>query len=129
MRSFLLSLVLLLPCFLIAQTTVEEPKIFTFVEQMPEFPGGDKGLIKFLQKNIKYPKRDRDLDIQGKVIIRFVVNENGKVTDVCVLRSAEHDLDEEALRVVKQMPKFKPGKQQGRAVKVYYNVPIVFKLK
>jgi protein TonB len=129
MRPFLLSLILLLPCFLIAQTTVEEAKIFTFVEQMPEFPGGDKGLIQFLQKKIKYPKRDRDLDIEGKVIIRFVVNENGKVTDVHVLRSAEHDLDEEAVRVVKQMPKFKPGKQQGKAVKVYYNVPIVFKLQ
>lgn len=108
---------------------VEEPKVFTFVEQMPEFPGGDAELIKFLQKNIVYPQMERDNDIQGKVLIRFVVGEDGSVSDVSVVRGVSSGLDKEAQRVVKMLPKFKPGKQQGKAVKVYYNLPVVFKLQ
>jgi protein TonB len=108
---------------------VEEPKIFTFVEQNPEFPGGDAELIKFLQKNIQYPQMERDNDIQGKVLLRFVVMEDGSVQDVNVVRSVSPGLDKEAVRVVKMLPKFKPGKQQGKAVRVYFNLPVVFKLQ
>ena len=108
---------------------VEEPKIFTFVEQNPEFPGGDGELIKFLQKNIQYPQMERDNDIQGKVLLRFVVMEDGSVQDVNVVRSVSPGLDKEAVRVVRMLPKFKPGKQQGKAVRVYFNLPVVFTLQ
>ncbi len=108
---------------------IKEPKVFSYVEQMPEFKGGDAALIKFLQQKIKYPKKAQEMDIQGKVLIRFVVNETGKVSDISVLRGVEQSLNDEAVRVVKSFPKFKPGKQQGKAVKVYFNLPIVFKLQ
>jgi protein TonB len=111
------------------KSSSEESKIFTFVEQMPQFPGGDAALVKFLQKKIKYPKEELSKDIQGKVLIKFVVNEDGKVSDVTVERGASPGLDKEAVRVVKSMPKFKPGKQQGKAVKVYFMLPIIFKLQ
>ena len=114
----------------VAETpVVEEPKIFTFVEQPAEFPGGDGELMKFLQKNIQYPQMERDNDIQGKVLLRFVVMEDGAVQDVTVLRGASPGLDKEAVRVVKTLPKFKPGKQQGKAVRVYFNLPVIFKLQ
>lgn len=103
-------------------------QIFSFVEQMPEFPGGDNELMKFIGANVKYPNMERDNDIQGKVIVRFVVDEEGKVTDATVLRGVSPGLDKEALRVVNMLPNFKPGKQQGKPVKVYYNLPLVFKL-
>ncbi|HRG88708.1 MAG TPA: TonB family protein [Chitinophagales bacterium] len=103
--------------------------IFTFVEQMPVFPGGDAALVKFLQQNLKYPQMERDNDIQGKVLLRFVVLENGSVDDVIVIKGVSPGLDAEAMRVIKLMPKFTPGRQQGKPVKVYYNIPIVFKLQ
>ncbi|MDB5283779.1 MAG: family metallopeptidase [Bacteroidota bacterium] len=105
-----------------------DSKIFTFVEHVPEFPGGDMGVIKFLQQNIKYPKRERNKDIQGKVIVRFVVDIDGSVKDVVVVNSVSPGLDKEAVRVVKLLPKFKPGTQQGKPVMVYYNLPIKFSL-
>jgi protein TonB len=112
-----------------SQTDSLDNKIFTFVEKVPVFKGGDAALIKFLQKNIIYPNAERLNDIQGKVITRFVVNKNGKVTDVAVIKSSGSDgLDKEAIRVVKKLPKFEPGTQQGKRVRVYYNLPIIFKL-
>lgn len=103
--------------------------VLTFADQMPEFPGGDAALIKFLQSNIVYPQMERDNDIQGKVLIRFVVGEDGTVSDVSIVRGVSSGLDREAQRVVKMLPKFNPGKRQGKAVKVYYNIPVVFKLQ
>lgn len=103
-------------------------KVYTFVEQNPEFPGGDAELIHFLSQNITYPQMERDNDIQGKVLLRFVVMEDGSVDSVMVVRSVSPGLDKEAVRVVKLLPKFKPGKQQGKPVKVYFNLPIVFRL-
>ena len=108
---------------------VEQPKVFTFVEQPPTFPGGDEELMKFLRKNINYPQMERDNDIQGKVLLRFVVLEDGSVSEVQVLRPVSPGLDKEAMRVVKMLPKFNPGKQQGKAVKVYFNLPVVFRLQ
>ena len=108
---------------------VEQPKIFTFVEQNPQFPGGDGELMKFLQKNIQYPQMERDNDIQGKVLLRFVVMEDGSVSDVQVIRAVSPGLDKEAVRVVKMLPKFAPGKQQGKPVRVYFNLPVVFRLQ
>ena len=105
-------------------------RVLNYVEQMPEFEGGEKGLMTFLQKQIKYPEKERDNDIQGKVIIRFVVDENGKVGDVEVMRSVSPGLDQEAVRVVKLMPPFKPGKQQGKSCGryIFSIIPIFFKL-
>ncbi len=106
-----------------------ESKVFTFVEQMPEFPGGEAALVKFLQQNIQYPQMERDNDIQGRVFMRFVVMEDGRVDSVKVMRPISPGLDKEATRVLKLMPNFIPGKQQGKPVRVYYTLPIVFKLQ
>lgn len=114
-------------------TTQKEKKnkgtIYTFVEQPPQFPGNDAALVKFLQKNIVYPKADRDNNVMGKVFIKFVVDEKGRIRDPQVTRGVSETLDAEALRVIKLLPKFIPGKQNGKPVKVYYNIPIVFKLQ
>jgi|WetSurMetagenome_2_1015567.scaffolds.fasta_scaffold00318_9 TonB family protein len=103
--------------------------IFTVAEQMPLFPGGDDALIKFISENIKYPKTAMENKIQGKVIVRFCVRKDGKVDLFSVLRSADPSLSEEALRVVKLLPQFEPGKQGGKNVDVWYTLPINFALK
>lgn len=108
---------------------VEEEQIFTIVEEMPSFPGGEAALMKYLGKNIKYPAIAKDAGIQGTVYVTFVVNEEGAVKDVQVLRSIGGGCDEEAIRVVESMPKWTPGKQRGKSVKVQYNLPIRFTLK
>jgi TonB family protein len=102
--------------------------VFKFTEHPPEFAGGDRELIRFLQRNINYPILERDNDIQGKVVTRFTVNEDGSVSDITVIQSVSPGLDREAVRVIGLFPKFKPGTQQGKPVKVYYNVPVIFKL-
>ncbi len=107
----------------------EAPAIFAFAEQMPEFPGGDLALRKWIAKNVKYPPVARENDMEGKVYVRFVVTESGKVDKVTIARGADPILNEEALRVVKMLPNFKPGKQGGKSVSVYYSVPINFTLK
>jgi protein TonB len=104
-------------------------KIFVFADEFPEFPGGETGLIKFLQQNTLYPQMERDNDIQGKVMIRFVVCETGKVSDIQVLRGVSPNLDMESVRVIRMLPRFKPGKVKGEPVRVYYNLPFVFKLQ
>lgn len=106
----------------------EEVKVFTFVEQNPTFPGGDGELLKFIQANLRYPQMELDNDIQGKVLIRFVVMEDGTTSNVTVMRKVSPGLDAEAIRLVESLPKFKPGYQQGKPVRVYFNIPIVFKL-
>lgn len=108
---------------------VEEEKIFTIVEQMPSFPGGESAMMKYLANNIKYPPIAKDAGIEGTVYVTFVVDENGNVKDVKVLRSIGGGTDEEAIRVVQNMPKWSPGKQRGKPVKVQYNLPIRFTLR
>lgn len=107
---------------------VEQPKVHLFVEQMPEFPGGETALMKYLAKNTEYPDREQQLEIQGKAFIKFVVNEDGSVSSATVQRSDSPGFGKEAMRVVTNLPNFKPGKQQGRAVKVQYVLPFVWKL-
>lgn len=104
----------------------EEP--YDMVEQMPQFPGGPAELLKYIAKNLKYPIIAQENGIQGKVILRFVVNAKGYVEDIKVLRSLDTYCDKEAVRVVKSLPQWIPGKQNGRNVPVYYTCPIVFKL-
>ena len=109
-----------------------EPKVeqvFTAVEQMPEFPGGQQALMKFLSSNIRYPQMALANDIQGRVVVKFVVEKDGSVSDVQVVRGVDKDLDKEAVRVVKSMPKWQPGKNNGQAVRCYFNLPVTFKIQ
>lgn len=110
---------------------VEDPdagKIFTIVEEMPTFPGGEAGLVKYLQDHIKYPAMARENGIEGIVYVTFVVDKDGKVKDAKLLRG-KNGLDDEALRVINAMPDWKPGRQNGRNVAVQYNLPVNFRLK
>lgn len=107
----------------------EVPEIFTIVEQMPEFPGGEEKLFEYLQKNIKYPALAKENGITGTVYVTFVVKGDGKIDDVKKLRGIGGGCDEEALRVVKNMPPWKPGRQNGKNVMVQYNLPIRFTLR
>ena len=106
-----------------------EEEIFMVVEQMPEFPGGMAELMKFLSTNIKYPTIAQENGIQGRVIVQFVVNQDGSIVDPVVMRSVDPYLDKEALRVISTMPKWKPGMQRGKAVRVKYTVPVTFRLQ
>lgn len=103
-------------------------EIFDVVEEQPEYPGGTQELYSFIGKNFKYPEMARAANVQGKVYVSFVVGKDGSIEDVKILRGLGSGLDEEAVRVVKMMPKWKAGKQRGKEVKVRYNLPIVCKL-
>ena len=108
----------------------EEEVVFVVVESMPEFPGGQQALFKYLSENVKYPVIAQENGIQGRVICQFVVNKDGSIVDVEVVRSGgDASLDKEAIRVIKSMPKWKPGKQRGKPVRVKYTVPVNFKLQ
>jgi protein TonB len=107
---------------------VEEQQIFMVVENAPAFPGGDAARMKFLQDNIKYPQMARESGIQGTVYVTFVVERSGAVTDVKILRGIGGGCDEEAVRVVQNMPRWEPGKQRGKPVRVQFNMPIKFTL-
>ena len=108
----------------------EEEVVFVVVESMPEFPGGQQALFKYLSENVKYPVIAQENGIQGRVICQFVVNKDGSIVDVEVVRSGgDPSLDKEAVRVIKSMPKWKPGKQRGKPVRVKYTVPVNFKLQ
>ena len=113
----------------IEEEDIQEAEIFTIVEEMPDFPGGTQKLADYLAKNIKYPQMARESGIQGRVFISFVVEPDGSVSNVNVMRSLGGGCDEEAVRVVKSMPKWKPGKQRGKPVRVSYILPVNFKLQ
>ena len=105
-----------------------DEEVFMVVENMPEFPGGDAGLMKYIQNNVKYPPIAKEYNITGKVYVSFIVDKSGSVTDVKIARGVDKSLDAEALRVVKSLPKYKPGKQRGKAVRVMFTIPINFTL-
>ena len=107
----------------------EEAQVFFIVEEMPEFPGGELALRKFIAQSIKYPVIAQENGIQGKVYVNFVVDKDGSVTAAKIARGVDQSLDKEALRVVNNLPKWKPGKQRGKSVKVSYTVPINFVLQ
>jgi len=106
----------------------DDEEFFMVVENMPEFPGGDLGLMKFIQKNVRYPAIAKEYNITGKVYVSFIVDKQGKVTNVKIVRGVDKNLDAEALRVVSLLPKYKPGKQRGKAVRVMFTIPINFTL-
>ena len=111
------------------ETEPQSKKVYNSVEQMPEFPGGVAGLMRYLSENIKYPPEAAKNDIEGRVIVQFIIDETGQVGEVKVVRSVSDELDAEAVRVVKTLPKFEPGRQDGEAVSVWYTLPIVFKMQ
>jgi protein TonB len=108
---------------------VEDNKVFDVVEQQPAFPGGQGALLSWLSQNIHYPAVAEENGIQGRVVVSFVVEKDGSISNVQVVRGVDPSLDKEAARVVKSMPKWTPGKQNGQAVRVKYNVPVTFKLQ
>ena len=108
---------------------IDEAIVFVSPEEMPLFPGGDAALLKFLSQNVKYPDIAVENGITGKVTVNFVVNKDGSVSDAKILRGVDPALDKEALRVIYSMPKWKPGKQSGKPVRVSYSVPINFMLQ
>ncbi len=117
---------------IIVEEKKPEPKkeeIFTAVEQMPQFPGGEAELMKYVANHIKYPTMAAENNIQGRVVVKFVVKKDGSVGEVQVLRGKDPDLDKEAVRVVRTLPKFIPGKMNGQAVSVWFTLPINFKLQ
>ena len=111
------------------EESAEEAQIFMVVESMPEYPGGEAALYAYLAANIKYPQMAKESGIQGRVFVTFVVERDGRVTDVRVLRGIGGGCDEEAIRVVENMPKWTPGKQRGKSVRVQYNLPVKFTLQ
>jgi len=118
----------------ISQMDIEEEEredsfIFQIVEEMPEFPGGTEALMKYLSSSIKYPPIAQENGISGKVFVQFVINANGEVTNVTIGRGVDPSLDREAIRVVQAMPRWTPGKQRNRPVRVSYTVPINFQLQ
>lgn len=116
----------------VAQQTAQvsqDNKIYKSVEQMPRFPGGEAEMMKYLSQNIQYPANAAKNDIQGRVILQFVVEKDGQIGEVKVVRSVDPELDAEAVRVVKSMPNFEPGRQDGKPVSVWYTIPVMFKLQ
>ena len=107
----------------------EKEEVFRSVEQMPQYPGGDAELMKYLSSHIQYPAMAIENNVQGRVIVQFVVTKTGAIGEVKVVRSVDRDLDKEAIRVVKSLPKFIPGKMNGQAVNVWYTLPVTFKLQ
>ncbi len=117
---------------LIEATEEEEEdteEIFLIVEEAPEFPGGTRALYKYISTHVRYPVIAQENGVQGKVYVKFVVNEEGKVSNATITRGVDQSLDSEALRVVNSLPRFKPGKQRGRPVKVFYDALINFQLQ
>ena len=104
-------------------------KIFKVCDEMPQFPGGVNGLMVWLSNNVKYPVVARMNDVQGRVIVSFVIERDGSITDVRVVHGVDPSLDKEAVRVVSSMPKWTPGKIKGQSVRVQYNVPVAFRLQ
>ena len=113
----------------VTQAEPEPEKVFDMVEQMPQFPGGQAEMMQFISKNMKYPTIAQENGTQGRVTCQFVVGADGKVRDVKVLRGVDPYLDKEAVRVIMSMPKWIPGKQNGKAVSVKYTIPVMFRLQ
>lgn len=111
------------------ETERDDATIFYAAEEMPEFPGGYQALLNFLSQNIRYPSIAAESGITGKVTVNFVVNKDGSISDATILRGVDQALDKEALRVINSLPKWKPGKQAGKPVRVSFSVPINFKLQ
>lgn len=133
MKKLILMLLMAVCCLMTAnaqKTVVSQTnqKVFDTVEQMPEYPGGMQAMIEFLQANMKYPEDAAKQKVEGRVMVQFVVETDGSISDVHVAKQVFPSLDAEAIRVVQAMPKWTPGKEKGKVVRVKYNLPIVFRM-
>ena len=128
LKVALMMLVLLFSFMTSTAQTKKNDMLFSVVEVMPQYPGGQIAMLKYIMENIKYPEQAMKKGIQGRVVVSFIVEKDGRVSNVRLLRSVESSLDKEAVRVVKSMPKWSPGKQNGKPVRVRFNVPVMFKL-
>ena len=129
LKVALMMLVLLFSFMTSTAQTKKNNMVYDVVEVMPQFPGGQIAMLKYIMENIKYPKQIMEEGIQGRVTVSFIVEKDGRVSNVRLLRSVQPSLDKEAIRVVKSMPKWTPGKQNGKPVRVRFNLPVMFKLK
>ena len=127
MKPILCIALMLLPVWTIAQNEKTD-STFALVEKMPEFPGGQEALIAYLSKELRYPEEARKSGAAGKVVTQFVVSENGSISDIQIIRSVGCGCDEEAIRVISKMPQWVPGMQDGVPIKVYFKMPITFKM-
>ncbi len=132
MKIFSSLLIFLLLSAGISFAQEDDPKIqrqiFTSIEQMPEFPGGPAAMNKFLSKKLKYPKSAYKNNIEGRVVVQFIVEVDGTLSDIKIKHSLDPDCDKETLRVIRKMPKWNPGRQNGVAAACYYTLPVTFKL-
>ena len=128
LKVALMMFVLLFSFMTSTAQTKKNNMVYDVVEVMPQYPGGQIAMLKYIMKNIKYPKQIMEEGIQGRVTVSFIVEKDGRVSNVRLLRSVQPSLDKEAIRVVKSMPKWTPGKQNGKPVRVRFNLPVMFKL-
>lgn len=129
LKVALMMLVLLFSFMTSTAQTKKNDMVFDVVEVMPQFPGGQIAMLQYIMKNIKYPEQAMKEGIQGRVAVRFIVEKDGSISDVKPVLSVHPLLNKEAVRVVKSMPKWTPGKQNGKPVRVRFNLPVMFKLK
>ena len=115
--------------FIDSTTNVDGESVFLSCETYPEFPGGEKALIEYINKNTRYPQSAINDSIEGRVVLKFVIKANGETRDIQILRSLSYDLDNECIRVIKEMPIWKPARQNGVAVPIWYVIPFHFALK
>jgi protein TonB len=108
---------------------VQQDRVFTQIDQFPEFPGGTEGLKQYVKENIRYPEKAKKAGIEGRVVLQFFIDKDGSVIDEKVIRSLDKDCDKEAVRLVRNMPKWKPGLQEGKPLKVMYTLPVTFRLE
>lgn len=128
LKVALTMLVLLFSFMTSTAQTKKNDMVFDVVEVMPQFPGGQIAMLQYIMKNIKYPEQAMKEGIQGRVAVRFIVEKDGSISDVSPILSVHSLLDKEAVRVVKSMPKWSPGKHNGKPVRVRFNLPVMFKL-
>lgn len=128
LKVALMMLVLLFSFMTSTAQTKKNNMVYDVVEVMPQYPGGQIAMLKYIMENIKYPKQIMEEGIQGRVTVSFIVEKDGRVSNVRLLRSVQPSLDKEAIRVVKSMPKWTPGKHNGKPVRVRFNLPVMFKL-
>ena len=128
LKVALMMLVLLFSFMTSTAQTKKNNMVYDVVEVMPQYPGGQIAMLKYIMENIKYPEQAMKEGIQGRVTVSFIVEKDGRVSNVRLLRSVQSALDKEAIRVVKSMPKWTPGKQNGKPVRVRFNLPVMFKL-
>ena len=129
LKVALMMLVLLFSFMTSTAQTKKNDMVFDVVEVMPQFPGGQIAMLQYLMKNIKYPEQAMKEGIQGRVAVRFIVEKDGSISDVKPVLSVHPLLNKEAVRVVESMPKWTPGKHNGKPVRVRFNLPVMFKLK